>query len=99
MAGAAVLVLATFGTRDEAERAGEKLIEQGLAPSGSVVPAVHSFYLHEGRMQRNHDALLLLRTSADKVVEVKKFIRAESPNTAPEGLAIAIDLHPDETYA
>lgn len=86
------LVLATFGTRDEAERAGEKLVEMRLAETGAVIPTVHSFYFLEGRMHRNHEALLLLRTSAERVGEVKDFLRAEGPDTAPESLAVAIDL-------
>jgi uncharacterized protein involved in tolerance to divalent cations len=40
----AVIIFATFGSRDEAERAGEKLVEMRLAARGSVVPTLSSFY-------------------------------------------------------
>lgn len=87
-----VLILATFGSRDEAERAGEKLVEQQLVGTGAVIPTVHTFHFREGRMHRNHEALLLLQTSVERVREVQQLILAESPEAAPQTLSIAVDL-------
>ncbi len=86
----AVIVFATFQTRDEAERVGETLVEQRLAACGSVVPTVHSFYYWEGKLHREHEALLLLKTAAEKVPEISRFIREEGSHRVPEVLSVSV---------
>ena len=87
----AVIVFATFGTRDEAERAGEKLVEMRLAARGSVIPTLSSFYYRDGRIFRDHEALLMLKTVTGKVAEVEEFIRSENPNEVAEVLVVNVD--------
>lgn len=89
--GGAVIIFATFGTRDEAERAGEKLVELRLAARGSVIPTLSSFYYRDGRIFRDHEALLLLKTVADKAEQVEEFIRAESPQEVAEVLVVSVE--------
>jgi periplasmic divalent cation tolerance protein len=92
MAGTdAVIVFATFQTRDEAEQVGEALVEQRLAACGSVIPTVHSFYHWEGKLRREHEALLLLKTAAEKVPEIEEYIRTEGSHETPEVLAVGVD--------
>ena len=87
----AVIVFATFGTRDEAERAGEKLVEMRLAARGSVIPTLSSFYYRDGRIFRDHEALLLLKTVAGKVAQVEEFIRSENPDEVVEVLVVSVE--------
>lgn len=79
----AVLLISTMGGRDEAERIGEALVEQRFAACGSVVPMVHSFFYWEGRLHREHEALLLLKTSAARSeaaqVELRRLHSYDSP--------------------
>jgi len=58
-----VLLLVTFPGRDDAERLGEQLVEELMAGAGLVIPAVHSFAINAGRLQREHEALLILHTT------------------------------------
>src|SRR2546423_14637837 len=85
------MIFATLGSRDEAERAGEKLVEMRLAACGSIIPTVHSFYFWEGRMRRNHEALLLLKTTREKVAAIEDFIRGETAYDLPEVLVLAVE--------
>lgn len=87
----AVIVFATFQTRDEAEQVGEALVEKGMAACGSVVPTVHSFYRWEGRLHREHEALLLLKTSRQRVEDVQAFIQREGTYRIPEILAVGVE--------
>jgi periplasmic divalent cation tolerance protein len=87
----AVIVFATFQTRDEAEQVGEALVEQRLAACGSVIPTVHSFYYWEGKLRREHEALLMLKTAAEKVPAISDYIRAEGSHETPEVLAVGVD--------
>jgi periplasmic divalent cation tolerance protein len=87
----AVIIFATFGSRDEAERMGERLVEMRLAARGSVIPTLSSFYYRDGRIFRDHEALLLLKTLAGKAEQVEEFIRAENPEEAAEVLVVSVE--------
>jgi periplasmic divalent cation tolerance protein len=91
MAPQAVLMLVTAGTRDEAERIGEALVEERLAACVSVIPVVHSFYRWEGRLQREHEALLLVKTLAEKSDAVMAFVRERHSYELPEILRVNVD--------
>ncbi|HVB77090.1 MAG TPA: divalent-cation tolerance protein CutA [Candidatus Nitrosotalea sp.] len=62
---AVVLLMVSLPGRDDAERLGEQLVEERLAGAGSVVPGIHSFSWSQGRLQREHESLLLLRTTGE----------------------------------
>ena len=70
-----MVLLVTAGTRDEAEKLGEGLLEAGLGTRGSVIPAIHSFWLEAGDIKRGHEALLLVTTTAGHEPEAREFIR------------------------
>ena len=91
MATEAVIIFATFQTRNEAEQVGEAMVEQRLAACGSVIPTVHSFYRWEGKLHREHEALLLLKTTRPHVEAVQDFIQREGTYKVPEVLAVAVD--------
>src|SRR5579859_7683044 len=88
MSTQAVIVFATFQTRDEAEQVGEAMVEQRLAACGSVIPTVHSFYRWEGKLHREHEAMLLLKTTRERLEEVEQFIKREGTHKVPEVLAV-----------
>jgi periplasmic divalent cation tolerance protein len=88
MSDEVVVVFSTFSTRDEAERIGEALVEQRLAACGNVIPTIHSFYFWEGKMQRESEALLLLKTTTPYVGQIAEFIKNEGTYDTPEVLAV-----------
>lgn len=85
-----MVVFSTFSTRDEAERVGESLVEKRLAACGNVIPTVHSFYFWQGRMHRESEALLLLKTTAEHVAAIGDFIRTEGSHDTPEVISVAV---------
>jgi periplasmic divalent cation tolerance protein len=89
-AAGAVLLLTTFGTRDDAERAGETLVEGRLAACGSVIPVIHSFFYWEGRLQREHESLLLLKTTAAGSARLQDELRRLHPYENPEILEVPV---------
>ena len=70
-AAKAVLILAALPGRDDAEHAGEQIVEEGLAVSGSVIPGIHSFHQEEGRIRREHEALLMLWSDVASVEAIR----------------------------
>jgi periplasmic divalent cation tolerance protein len=87
----AVILLVSAGSRDEAERLGEGLVEAGLAACGSVIPGVHSFYRWDGKLQREHEALLLVKTSAARADAAQAHIREHHSYKLPEVLQVNVD--------
>ena len=87
----AVLILVTTGARDDAERLGEALVVERLAACCSVVPTVHSIYYWDGQLQREHEALLLVKTLESQADAVQQFILSRHEYELPEILRISID--------
>ena len=88
--GEAVLLIARAPDRSEAERLGEALVERRLAAGGSVVPMIHSFFRQQGQLQREHEALLLVRTSAARSAEAQAELRALHSYENPEILEVRL---------
>lgn len=91
MAEKAVLILVTTGGRDDAERIGEALVVEHLAACCSVVPTVHSFYFWEDQLQREHEALLIVKTLESQATAVQDFVRAHHEYQVPEILQVPIE--------
>ena len=91
MAAKAVLMLVTTGGRDDAERLGEALVVEHLAACCNVVPTIASFYYWEGQLQREHEALLLIKTLESSVGAVQEFVRAHHSYEVPEIIQVPIE--------
>ena len=86
----AVLILVTMGARDDAERLGEALVVEHLAACCNVVPTVASFYYWDGQLQRDHEALLLVKTLESRAQDVQEFVRSHHGNAMPEIVQVPI---------
>lgn len=87
----AVLILVTTGGRDDAERIGEALVVEHLAACCNVVPTVASFYYWDGQLQREHEALLIIKTLESLAPAVQDFVRQHHSYELPEILQVAVD--------
>ena len=87
----AVLILVTTGARDDAERLGEALVVEHLAACCSVVPTVHSIYYWDGQLQREHEALLLVKTLESQAQAVQQFVISHHDYELPEILQVPIE--------
>src|SRR5207302_10778984 len=86
----AVLIMVTTGARDDAERLGEALVVEHLAACCSVVPTVRSFYFQDDQLQREHEALLLVKTLESRAVAVQEYVQSHHEYELPEILQIPI---------
>ena len=86
----AVLLLVTTADRAEAERIGEALVTRRLAAHGSVVPMIHSFFHSGGQLQRQHEALLLVKTSAARSAEAQAELRSLHSYENPQILEVPV---------
>jgi periplasmic divalent cation tolerance protein len=79
-----VMLLVTAATRDEAENLGEALLGRGLAQRGSVIPGIHSFWMEDQKLERSHEAMLLVTTSSDKAREAVAYVRQNHSFEEPQ---------------
>jgi periplasmic divalent cation tolerance protein len=85
-----LLVLTTCGNAADAGNLATLLVEQRLAACVNAVDKVASTYRWEGRIHRDQETLLVIKTTAERYADVEKAIRAHSRYALPEVLAIPV---------
>jgi periplasmic divalent cation tolerance protein len=85
---AMLIVLTTVSTSTEAETLAEKIVTQKLAACVQILPPMTSVYVWEGKLQRESEHLLLIKTLPEKYDAVEAFILANHSYDTPEIIAI-----------
>jgi periplasmic divalent cation tolerance protein len=85
------LVLTTTETRDDARTLGQQLVEERLAACATLIPAVESIYRWQGKIEESKEALLLLKTSLDKLERLESRLRELHYYETPEFLVLSIE--------
>jgi periplasmic divalent cation tolerance protein len=84
------LVLSTVARAEDAERIGRALVEGGLAACVNVLPAVTSIYRWKGKVEREEERLLLIKTRAERFAALRETLVALHPYEVPEVIALPI---------
>ena len=85
-----LVALSTVATAEDAERIARSLVEKGLAACVNVVPGLVSFYRWQGRVERDPEVLLVIKTRSERFEELKAALLAEHPYDLPELVAFPI---------
>lgn len=85
-----LVVLSTVGKAEDAERIGRALVERGLAACVNVLPAVTSIYRWKGKVEKDEERLLVIKTRADRFAALRDALVALHPYEVPEVLALAV---------
>ena len=85
-----LVVLSTVAKAEDAERIGRALVEGGLAACVNVVPAVTSIYKWKGKLEREEERLLVIKTRADRFEALREALVALHPYEMPEVLALPV---------
>ena len=84
------LVLTTCGDRKVADRLATALVERRLAACINVLPEVRSTYRWDGKIERDDEVLVLIKTQEAKLTAIDETIRAISGYELPELIAVDI---------
>src|SRR5438876_5830760 len=87
MAPAALVVLTTLATEEDARRLVTALVEERLVACGTLVPGARSIYRWEGELTEEGEVLVVLKTDASKWDALAAAVRARHPYAVPELLA------------
>jgi len=86
----ALVVLVTTPSPEEAARIARALVEERLAACGNVVPGLRSIYRWEGRVEDEAEALLILKTTAERFEAMRARTVDLHPYDTPEVLALPV---------
>ena len=89
-ASAAIVVLITAGSREEALRLAEILVVSRLAACVQVLPEIESIYHWQGQVERAPEVLLLVKTTAARFTELERAVRALHSYETPEIVALPV---------
>ena len=88
----AIIVFCTCPDEPSAERIATALIEEHLAACINRIPGVASTYRWQGKIQRDNECLLLIKTTHDRFDALRERIVTLHPSELPEVIAVDIAL-------
>lgn len=86
-----VLVLTTVGADFDARALAHALVEARLAACVNIIPAIHSVYRWEGKVADDTEQLLILKTSGERVQQLRAELFKRHPYEVPEFVVIEAD--------
>lgn len=91
-----LIVLTTLPEIEAAADLAEKLVEAKLAACVQILPPMTSVYVWDGKIQKESEHLLLIKTLPEKYAEVEKFISEHHSYDLPEIVAVdAANVSPE----
>ncbi len=84
------VVLTTLPDAEAGERIGRALVEERLAACANVVPGVVSIYRWKGRLERSGEALVVLKTTRDRLEALQARVVELHPYDVPEVIALPV---------
>ena len=85
-----VVVLVTASDVGEAESIAATLVEEQLAACVNVIPACRSIYRWEGKLQRDDEALMIIKSRRDRFARLETRVRELHSYDVPEVIALDI---------
>jgi periplasmic divalent cation tolerance protein len=86
----AIVVFITAPSGEEATRLAEMLVGAHLAACVQILPEMESVYRWQGKIERQSEILLLVKTSRAKFEDLEREVRALHSYDTPEIVAIPI---------
>jgi periplasmic divalent cation tolerance protein len=87
---AAIVVLITAGSREEAARLAEMLVGSHLAACVQILPEMESVYRWKGAVHREPEFLMLAKTTVACFEDLEREVRALHTYDTPEIVALPI---------
>jgi periplasmic divalent cation tolerance protein len=84
----AVLVLTTVAAAADTAGLARTLVEERLAACVNVLPEMQSFYRWKGSVEADAERQLVIKTTAERIVDLQERITALHPYELPEFLVI-----------
>jgi len=90
MAEEVLVILTTWPDAEKARAAARVLIDERLVACANIVPAVEAIYRWEGNIETASEALMILKSTIGRYVELETRIKALHPYEVPEIVALPV---------
>ena len=84
------IVLVTCASIAEARKIAQHVVEQKLAACANIVPSVESIYRWKGKVERAHEVLLVIKTTAARLRKLESEVKRLHSYDVPEFVAVPI---------
>lgn len=85
-----VMIYTTAGSLVEAETIGEQLVAGRHAACVNILPGMVSLYRWQGKLERAHEAVMLIKTVRSKIESARRVFREAHSYTTPAFLVIEV---------
>jgi periplasmic divalent cation tolerance protein len=85
------IVLTTVGILDKAEDIAAALVERRLAACVNIIGPIRSIYRWKGAIEREHEYLLLIKTTTEQASALATAFAELHPYELPEHVELAIE--------
>ena len=85
-----LIVFITVPSQEEGERIGANLVESRLAACVNVIPQVSSIFRWQGKIEKENELLLVIKTTRDRMDELTSKIKELHSYDVPEILAVPV---------
>src|SRR5689334_1973894 len=92
-----IVMLCTVPDRPAGERIAQALVEERLAACVNLVPGITSIYRWQGKVEKESECLLVIKSTAARSETLKDRIKTLHPYELPEIIALPI-TDGDATY-
>src|SRR5258708_3274899 len=89
-ASEALVVMITAPSAEEATRLADMMVASHLAACVQILPKIESVYRWEGNVERQSEALLIVKTTRAKFTELEREVKAAHSYETPEIVALSI---------
>ena len=86
-----LVVFVTSSDTGEAARLADTLVSEQLAACVNVVPGIESVYRWEGKITRDIETLLIIKTTDARYAELERRVKELHSYTTPEVVALRIE--------
>jgi periplasmic divalent cation tolerance protein len=90
MSTGVLIALCTCPETAVAEHIAEALVGEGLAACVNALPGLTSVYRWHGKVQRDSEVLLVIKTTQDRLHELTERVRRLHPYELPEIIAVPV---------
>lgn len=85
------IVLCTCPDSESASRLAQGLVENRLAACVNQLPGLTSVYPWQGKIETAGEVLLIIKTRADRFLDLQAYIQANHPYELPEIVAVCVE--------
>ncbi len=86
-----VVVMVSTANQEEAGKIADLAVQSRLAACASIIPTVRSTYWWEGKIVNDQEALILMKTTSDKVLALQEAILKVHAYKVPEIIAVSVE--------